>query len=104
MSDLENRLLGSIPVAAYVTDARGRIIYCNDAAVDLLGYRPDGGTVDSCALWRMSFPDDQPIANGDLPVAAALAARLSPAGCPIACRRPDGSWAELLLHSAPTRD
>ncbi len=104
MSDLENQLLGSLSVAAYVTDARGRITYCNDAAVDLLGYRPASGTVDSCTLWRMSFPDDQPIANGDLPVAAALAARLSPAGCPVACRGPDGNWTELLLHSAPTRD
>lgn len=104
MSNLENQLLGSLPVAAYTTDPHGGIVYCNDAAADLLGYRPAHGTADSCDLWHMRLADGLAIANGDRPVAVALAALLSPAGCRVACKRPDGGWTEFLLHSAPTLD
>ncbi|BCH29749.1 histidine kinase [Mesorhizobium sp. L-8-10] len=104
MSNLENELLGTLPVAAYLTDAHGRITYCNDAAAKLLGYRPAPGTADSCDLWRMRFADGNSIADHEQPVATALGSHPSPAGCRVACERPDRSWGEFLVHSTPTRD
>ncbi len=104
MSNLENQFLGSLSIAAYTTDAHGRILYCNDAAIDLLGYRPAPGAPDSCNLWNMHLADGGAITQADRPVATALATRLSPVGCRITCRRTNGDWTEFLLHSAPILD
>jgi PAS domain S-box-containing protein len=104
MSNLENELLGTLTVAAYLTNARGRITYCNDAAANLLGYRPEPGAADSCDLWRMRFADGRAIVKHDQPVAAALGSHLSPVGYRVACKRADDSWGEFLVHSTPTLD
>ena len=36
-------LLGALPAAIYVTDAVGRITYCNESAINLWGARAQAG-------------------------------------------------------------
>jgi PAS domain-containing protein len=58
-------LLGVLPAAIFVTDAVGRITYCNQGAVDLWGMKPRLGVDRWCELARFYFPDGTPMQQRD---------------------------------------
>ena len=46
-------LVNALPAAIYITDATGRIIFCNEAAVTLWGCRPELGKSEFCGSWKL---------------------------------------------------
>jgi len=65
-------LLAAIPAAIYTTDARGRITYFNQAAVDLAGRAPTIGSDEWCVTWKLFNPDGTPMPHDQCPMAIAL--------------------------------
>src|SRR5262245_20000216 len=65
-------LLGALPAAIYVTDAVGRITYCNESAVGLWGVRPKLGEDRWCDLSRFYHANSAPMATEDCPTEIAL--------------------------------
>ena len=64
---LPGEILQALPVAVYTTDAAGRIVYYNDAAVALWGCRPELGKSEWCGSWRLYWPDGRPMPNAQWP-------------------------------------
>jgi PAS domain-containing protein len=58
-------LLKLLPAAVYVTDAKGRLTFYNDAAAELWGYRPELGTTRWCGSWRLYCPDGRPMGHDE---------------------------------------
>jgi PAS domain S-box-containing protein len=72
-SERETReLLGALPAAIYVTDAAGRITYCNQSAIDLWGVQPKLGRDKWCDLSRFYFADGSSMALDECPTEIAL--------------------------------
>ena len=46
-------LVNALPAAIYITDARGRIIFYNEAAAALWGCRPELGKSEFCGSWKL---------------------------------------------------
>jgi PAS domain-containing protein/integral membrane sensor domain MASE1 len=65
-------LLGALPAAIYVTDAAGRITYCNEAAVNLWGAAPKLGEDKWSSLSRFYHANGTPMARDDCPTEIAL--------------------------------
>ena len=65
-------LLAALPAAVYVTDAAGRITYCNQAAIDLWGVEPTLGEDKWSSLSRLYHTDGRPMAFADCPTEIAL--------------------------------
>src|SRR5690606_36626091 len=63
--------LSTLPVAAYLTDAEGRLTYYTDRAAELWGCRPDLGT-EWCSAVRLFWPDGQPMRHDECPLAVTL--------------------------------
>ena len=69
------RLLGSLPAAIHTTDTDGRITYCNQAAVDLWGVRPELGK-DKCSdLGRLYYADGTLVPLDECPTKLCLTGR-----------------------------
>ena len=65
-------LLGALPAAIYVTDAAGRITYCNEAAIDLWGASPKLGEHRWSDVSRFYHVGGTPMALEDCPTEIAL--------------------------------
>jgi PAS domain-containing protein len=65
-------LLGALPAAIYVTDAEGRITYCNAGAVDLWGATPKLGEDKWCNFACFYYADGTPMAQEECPTEIAL--------------------------------
>ena len=65
------QLLEALGVAVYTTDADGRVTYFNDAAAAFWGRRPELGEL-WCGSYRLFWPDGQPMAHAECPMAIAL--------------------------------
>ena len=68
-------LLDALPGALYLTDAAGRIIYCNDAAVEIWGSAPELGKAQWIGPWKLFWPDGSPVSPEQSPMARALKER-----------------------------
>jgi PAS domain S-box-containing protein len=97
-------LLGALPAAIYVTDAAGRITYCNDAAVGLWGASPKLGQDRWSDLARYYHPDGTPMALQDCPTAIALQQGLAVRGQEAILERVDGSRVPIAPYPTPLRD
>jgi PAS domain S-box-containing protein len=97
-------LLEALPVAVYLTDAAGRIIYFNEAAAELWGHRPDLGTSSWCGSWRLYWPDGRPMAHDECPMAMALKERRQVRGAEAVAERPDGTRVPFLAFPTPLFD
>jgi PAS domain-containing protein len=58
-------LLGALPAAVYMTDAAGRITYCNQSAVDLWGAEPKLGEDKWCDICQFYHADGRLMALED---------------------------------------
>jgi PAS domain S-box-containing protein len=98
------QLLGSLPAAIHTTDAAGRITYCNKAATDLWGTRPELGK-DKCSdLGRLYYPDGTLVPPDQCPTKACLGARQAMKGCEALFERPDGTRIPIIPYPAPLTD
>jgi PAS domain S-box-containing protein len=94
-------LLDVLPVAVYTTDAKGRITYCNQAAVDLAGRRPVLGQDKWCVTWRLYRPDGTFLPHDECPMAQALEAQRPIRGVEAIAERPDGGRVRILPFPTP---
>jgi len=98
------RLLGSLPAPIYTTDKAGRITYCNQAAVDLWGTRPELGKDRWSDLWRLRYSDGTPVPLDDRPTQIVLNEGRAVRGREALLERPNGSLVPIMPCPAPQFD
>ena len=96
-------LIEALGVAAYMTDAAGRITIYNEAAAALWGRRPEVGRDEWCGSWRMYWPDGTPMPHDECPMAVTLKESRAVRNVEILVERPDGTRASILPFPAPLR-
>ena len=92
-----------VPVAAYTTDAGGRIAFYNKAAVALWGRRPEPGE-RWCGSHKLFNRDGTPIAHEECPMAVAILENRPMHGVEASAARPDDSRFNFLAYATPFRD
>jgi PAS domain S-box-containing protein len=97
-------LLAAIPAAIYTTDARGRITYFNQAAVDLAGRAPTIGSDEWCVTWKLFNPDGTPMPHDQCPMAIALKEGRTIRNAEAIAERPDGTRVPFIPYPTPLRD
>ena len=97
-------LMGALPAAIYLTDAAGRITYCNDAAVNLWGGKPKLGEDRWFDVARYYHADGTPMALQDCPTEIALHQGRAVEGREALLERADGSRVPIAPHPTPLRD
>ena len=97
-------LVRSLPTAAYMCDAAGRITIFNEAAVNLWGRAPELGNEYWCGSYRIYRPDGSPLPLDQCPMAVSLRESRSVRGEEIIIERPDGTRRDVLPHPEPIRD
>jgi PAS domain S-box-containing protein len=98
------KVLEALPVAVYATDAGGRITFCNDAALELAGRRPELGSDQWCVSWALYWPDGTPMRHSECPMAIALKEDRPVRGQEILAERPDGTRVPILPYPTPLHD
>ena len=96
-------LLEALPTAVYTTDAAGRITFYNEAAVALWGQRPELGDL-WCGSWRLFWPNGEPMAPGECPMAIAIRENRLVRGGEAIAERPDGTRVPFMAFPTPIRD
>jgi PAS domain S-box-containing protein len=107
LKDSERRLqelLTAIPAAIYTTDAKGRITYFNEAAVELAGRTPKLGSDQWCVTWKLHNPDGSPLPHDHSPMAIALKEDRAVRGFEAVAERPDGTRVPFIPFPTPLRD
>jgi len=97
------QFLEALSVAVYTTDADGRITFYNQAAVDLWGRTPDVGEM-WCGSWKLFWPNGDPMAHGECPMAIALKERRSVRGYEGIAERPDGTRVSFVPYPTVVTD
>src|SRR5947209_12315179 len=97
-------MLEALPVAAYTTDAEGRLTWFNSAAVKLAGREPALGTDQWFVTWRIYRPDGRPLPHDQCPMAVALKTGAVPPGSECQAERPDGTRVWFAVYPAVIRD
>ena len=98
------QVLDALPTALYTTDTEGRVTYCNHAAIELAGRRPEIGRDLWCVAWRLYNPDGSPLPLDECPMAVALRQKRPIRGVEVVAERPDGTRAPLMPHPTPLFD
>jgi PAS domain S-box-containing protein len=99
-----SQLLEALPAAVYTTDREGVVTYCNQAAVDLSGRKPQIGSDRWCVTWRLYDAQGEPLPLERCPMAVALKTGQPVRGVEVVAERPDGGRVPLLPFPTPLRD
>ena len=97
-------LVNALPAAIYITDATGRIIFCNEAAVTLWGCRPELGKSEFCGSWKLYWPDGTPLPHDECPMALALREKRPIRDMEAIAERPDGTRIDFIPYPTPLFD
>ena len=97
-------LLGALPAAIFVTDAAGRITFCNERAVDLWGARPKLGEDRWSDMGRFYHADGAPMGLEDCPTEIALKQGRAVRGSEAILERADGTRIPVAPYPTPLRD
>jgi two-component system, chemotaxis family, CheB/CheR fusion protein len=97
-------IIEALPAAIYTTDAKGRITFFNDAAVELWGCRPELGKSQFCGSWKLYWPDGRPMAHDECPMAETLRSGRPVRGAEAICERPDGTRVPFRPYPTPLFD
>jgi len=97
-------LLDALPAAIYTTDAKGKITYFNEAAVELAGRRPTLGSDEWCVTWKLYSTDGSPLAHDECPMAIALKEDRPVRGAEAVAERPDGGRVPFIPYPTPLHD
>ena len=98
------RLLEALPAAIQTTDTAGRITYCNQAAVDLWGARPQLGTDTRHSLYRLYYPDGTPMPDAEQPCQVSLRERRKVRDHEALLERTDGRRIAIIPCPSPLFD
>jgi PAS domain S-box-containing protein len=98
------KVLETLPVAVYATDAGGRVTFCNEAACELAGRRPELGSDRWCVSWALYWPDGTPMRRSECPMAITLKQDRPVRGQEILVERPDGTRVPILAYPTPLHD
>ncbi len=101
---LYQQLIHHLPEAIYNCDNEGRILFYNQAAVNLWGRVPEVGKDLWCGSWKLFKPDGTPLALEDCPMAIALKEKRAIPDQEIIIQRPDGIQRYVLAHPSPLFD
>ncbi|HEX5139512.1 MAG TPA: PAS domain S-box protein [Dehalococcoidia bacterium] len=102
--ELYRALVSGLAQAVYTTDAEGRILLYNEAAVELWGRRPEIGKDLWCGSWKIFTTDGELLPHQQCPMAVALKEGRDVRGVEIQVERPDGTRAFVLPSPSPLRD
>ena len=97
-------LLDALPVALYVTDTAGRIIFFNEACIEFSGRTPVLGSDYWCVTWRLLNPDGTPLPHERCPMAIALREDRAVRGAEAIAERPDGTRVPFIPYPTPLHD
>lgn len=98
------RVLDALPAAVYTTDAKGRVTYYNQAAVDLAGRRPEISVDEWCVTWRLYTKEGNPLPHDQCPMAIALKENRPVRGIEAWAERPDGKRIPFIPYPTPLYD
>jgi len=98
------QLVRSLPAAVYTTDAEGRVILYNEAAVVLWGREPEIGKDLWCGSYKIFKPDGTGLSSDQCPVGRTLKEGRAVRGEEIIIERPDGTRRNILPYPEPIRD
>ncbi len=101
-------MFDALPAAIYVTDAQGRLMYFNPAAIEFSGRVPALGVDEWCVTWKLYYADGTPMPHDACPMAIALKEGRVVRGVEAIAERPDGTrvWFEPFptpLHDSQGR-
>src|SRR4051812_2759397 len=97
-------MLEALPIAAYTTDADGRLTWFNKAVIKLAGRVPEIGRDQWCVTWRTYQPDGTPLPREQYPLAVAVRSGSAPVGSEYLAERPDGTRFWFAAYPAVVRD
>jgi PAS domain S-box-containing protein len=97
-------MIDALPAAVFTTDAEGRLMSFNPAAVEFLGYAPELGTDDWRASWKLYYPDGAPMPHDECPMVVALKEGRPVRGEEAIIERPDGRRVWFQAYPTPLRD
>jgi len=96
-------LLEALPAAVYTTDAEGRIMFYNKAAIEMAGRIPQAGE-QWCVTWRLYNKDGTPLPHDECPMAKALKEDRIIRGAEAIAERPDGTRVPFIPYPTPLHD
>jgi PAS domain S-box-containing protein len=96
--------LDALPVAVYTTDAHGRLMHYNPAAIEFSGEEPELGTDRWCASWKFFRSDGAVLPHTECPMHVALRGGQVQDGIEISAERADGMKRTFRLYPRPIRD
>lgn len=104
--DQKTDMLSHLPMAAYVVQADGIVIWYNARAAELWGREPAIGDTDErfCGAHTLYHADGSHMAHCDTPVALALSTGVSVHEQEVIIGRPDGSRVPVSVHIDPIRN
>ncbi len=99
-------ILSHLPMATYVVQADGVVIWYNARAAELWGREPAIGDTDErfCGAHTLYHADGSHLAHCDTPVALALSTGASVHEQEVIIGRPDGSRVPVSVHIDPIRN
>ncbi len=97
-------ILEALPKAIYITDANGRMTYCNKAAAYLLGGGAQDATTGYSGNWRFYSHDGASLYPDDCSMAKILEGNYPNRGFNAFAVRPDGSRVSFIACPAPIYD
>ena len=98
------QLVEALPVALYTTDATGRILLYNSAAVALWGRKPNLETDRWGGAANIFEPGGEPLPFEQSPMAVALREERPVVGREIVMERPDGTRRNVMPHPRTMHD
>lgn len=97
-------IFDNLPAAIYTTDAQGRLLSFNSAAVEFSGRVPELGTDQWYVSLKLFRPDGTPLPHDQSPMAISLRESRPLYGEEAIAERPDGTRRWFLAFPNPIRD
>ena len=97
-------MIDALPAAIYTTDAEGRLMHFNPAAIRLSCRVPEIGSDKWCVTWKLFWPDGTPMPHEESPMALALKKGRAIRDAELIAERPDGKRLWLTVYPTPLRD
>ena len=97
-------MLDALPAAIYTTDAEGRLMHFNPAAVEFSGRVPQLGSDQWCVSLKLYHPDGTPMPHDKCPMAIAIKEGRTVRGVQAIAERPDGTRVWFEPYPTPLRD